>query len=208
MVSRAAAAEATADRILDAGQELFGELLYDQVSLEMVAERAAVTVRTVMRRFGSKEQLFAAVADRMSIHVRADREAVPAGDPIEAIGGVIRNYERWGAYVLHYLAQESRTPSIAAILARGREYHHSWVERTFGLTLGDFPAEARRRRLAQLLVITDIYVWKLLRLDLGIGSDECELLIRQMAWVIAHAPAGEDAGGGSCATISPPTHAS
>jgi hypothetical protein len=48
-----------------------------------------------------------------------------------------------------------------------------------------------------LLVVTDIYIWKLLPLDLRVGSDECELLIRQVAQVIAHAPAGEDGGGGS-----------
>jgi AcrR family transcriptional regulator len=192
MVARAARAEATADRILDAGQELFGELLYDQVSLEAVAERAAVTVRTVIRRFGSKERLFTAVADRMSRQVRAERETAAAGGLVDAVGGVIRNYERWGDHVLHYLAQESRTPSIAAVLARGRAYHHSWVERTFGQALSDLPEGSHRRRLAQLVVVTDIYAWKLLRRDLGATASECELQIRQMATMIVSeaGPAG------------------
>ena len=43
--------------------ELHRERFFDQVSLEDIAERAGVTVQTVIRRFGSKERLIEAAAE-------------------------------------------------------------------------------------------------------------------------------------------------
>src|SRR3712207_509407 len=80
MTARAEASEATGQRILGAAQQLFGELPYDQVSLQTVAERAGITVQTVLRRFVSKEQLFAAAADVTSQQIRGERDAAPVGD--------------------------------------------------------------------------------------------------------------------------------
>jgi AcrR family transcriptional regulator len=188
MVARAAAAEATGERIMDAAQALFGELLYDQVSLDWVAERAGVTVRTVVRRFGSKDRLFASVADRMSRQVRSEREAVRVGDPVESVRGAVRNYERWGDQVLHFLAQEWRTAAIAAVVARGRRYHQSWVERTFAPALVRLPGAERRRRLAQLVVATDVYAWKVLRRDLSLEPGEAETLMSRTVRLVVEAP--------------------
>jgi AcrR family transcriptional regulator len=70
MQVRAQAREETGQRILATAQQLFGELLYDQVSLQAVAERAGVTVQTVLRRFTSKEQRFAAVTQWTSQQIR------------------------------------------------------------------------------------------------------------------------------------------
>ena len=58
MVARAEAAESTARRVLDAAFRLFTDNPYEEVSLDRVAEKAEVTKRTVLRRFGSKETLF------------------------------------------------------------------------------------------------------------------------------------------------------
>lgn len=188
MVARAAAAQASAERILEAARALFGELLYDQVSLDSVAERAGVTVRTVVRRFGSKEGLFTLVADRMSRQVRSEREAGRMEDPVEAVRGAVRNYERWGDDVLHFLAQESRAAAIASVVARGRRYHHSWVERTFAPALAGLPGEERGHRLAQLVVATDVYAWKVLRRDLGLEAGEAEALMSRTVRLLVEAP--------------------
>jgi len=80
MTARAQAAEATAQAIIAAARVLFAERPYDQVSLPVIAERAGVTVQTVLRRFGSKEELFAAAAHQRSGQIRADREAAPPRD--------------------------------------------------------------------------------------------------------------------------------
>jgi AcrR family transcriptional regulator len=51
MTARADAAEHTRDRILSAAVELASERFLDEISLEDVAARAGVAVRTVIRRF-------------------------------------------------------------------------------------------------------------------------------------------------------------
>jgi hypothetical protein len=55
MTAQAQAAQATAQAIIAAARTLFAERPYDLVSLPLIAERSGVTVQTVLRRFGSKE---------------------------------------------------------------------------------------------------------------------------------------------------------
>src|SRR5436190_17082124 len=62
MQLRAASAEATLERVLDAASELFSGASYDEVSLEAIARRARVSLPTVLRKFGSKDGLLLACA--------------------------------------------------------------------------------------------------------------------------------------------------
>jgi AcrR family transcriptional regulator len=176
MTARAQAAEATAAAIVAAARGLFAERAYDAVSLPAIAERAAVTVQTVLRRFGSKDGLFAAAARERSAEIRADREAAPPGD----VSRLVAHYERWGDEQAHLLAQEARVPAIRAITDAGRRYHRDWIARAYGPRLNTLPAAARRRRLAQLTVITDLAVWRLLRRDLGLRQDQAAAAISEL----------------------------
>lgn len=180
MVARADAAEATGQRILEAARRLFGELLYDQVSLKAVAERASVTVQTVIRRFGSKEDLFAAVVQRRSAEIRHHRDAAPVGDIAAASRTVVDSYERWGDEQLHLLAQERRTEAMAVAVAEGRRYHRAWVERVFAPWLRGLPAQQRKRRTAELVAVTDLYTWRIFRRDLGFSPPETEAAVRDL----------------------------
>ena len=135
MRARAQAAEATAAAIIAAARALFAEGAYDEVSLPAIAVRAAVTVQTVLRRFGSKEELFAAAARERSDEIRADREAAPAGD----IMHLVAHYERWGDEQAHLLAQEARVPAIRAITDACRRYHRDWITRAYAPALTELP---------------------------------------------------------------------
>ena len=181
MVARAAAAEASRLRILEAARRLFAELLYDQVSLDAVAARAGVTVQTVIRRFTSKEHLFVGVAEWKSDQIRAARDQAPEGDLAGVIGNLFETYEQWGDDVLNLLAQEQRTELIRQVTDRGRRHHHAWVEQVFLPLLEDVPSRQRGRRVAQLIAITDVYAWKILRRDLGLHRQEAEATVRELA---------------------------
>src|SRR3712207_8050354 len=74
---RAEAAAETGRRILEAVIELHRERFFDEVSLEDIAERAGVTVRTVIRRFGSKERLIEAAAEEGTRQVTHQRYQAP-----------------------------------------------------------------------------------------------------------------------------------
>ena len=180
MAARAQATQANGERILAAAQELFAEQLYDQVSCDDVAAQAGVTVRTVMRRFGSKQQLFGAVAEERALTIRSSRREAPVGDVPGAVRNLVGSYEEWGDIVLHMLAQERRIAAVGEAVRAGRRYQQAWVTRVFSPLLGDLPPLVTRRRLAQLRTVTDIYAWKVLRRDLGLGRAEVELALREL----------------------------
>ena len=72
--ARAAAAAQTATDILDAAFRLYWHTPIEELTLALVAENAGVTVQTVIRRFGSKDELIAALAERERDRVVASRE--------------------------------------------------------------------------------------------------------------------------------------
>ena len=176
MRARAQAAEATAQAIIAAARVLFAERPYDQVSLPAIAERSGVTVQTVLRRFGSKEELFAAAAEERSGQIRADREAASPGDVMH----LVAHYDRWGDEQAYLLAQEARVPAILAITDAGRRYHRDWVTSAYGPALAKLPQAIRRRKLAQLTAVTDLATWRLLRRELGLGRDQTAAAIREL----------------------------
>lgn len=179
MTSRAEAATATAERILDAVTELFWERPTDQVVLRDVAERAGVTVQTVLRRYGGKEALLAAAADRAMSRTDAER-AVSPGDLDSAVANLVDHYEEQGAKVLRLLAEEHTSPTLAEFVARGRALHHDWCRTVFADTLAGLRGAARTRRLAQLVAVCDVYTWKLLRQDSGLSRTQTQIALHEL----------------------------
>jgi AcrR family transcriptional regulator len=174
MTARADAARATASRVLDVAVELFTERPYEDVALEEVAGQAQVAKRTVLRRFGSKEALFVAAMERATREEMRRRDAAPVGDVAGAVANVLDHYERFGANRLRLLSQEDRIAVVAENVEAGRRYHWSWVERTFAPLIEGRNGAAKKRRIATLVALTDVYTWKLLRRDLGLSRAETE----------------------------------
>jgi AcrR family transcriptional regulator len=180
MVARAEAAAATGERILDAAIEVFWERPGAQVPLDEVARRAGVTVQTVIRRFGGRDGLFAAAAEREAERVRRQRDEAPAGDPAGAVRVLVDHYEAMGDRVLRLLAEEERVPGLRAVADRGRVAHREWCARVFAAALEGRAGAERRRRLAQLVAICDVYSWKLLRRDAGLSRRQTELALVEL----------------------------
>jgi AcrR family transcriptional regulator len=180
MSARADAAQATLDRVLTVAVELFTELPYEDVSLDAVAARAGVAKRTVLRRFGSKDALFGEAMQRAVGEMIQHRNAASVGDIEAAIANVVGQYERWGDNRLRLLAQEDRIPVVAEWVRGGREWHWGWVERVFAPLLEGESGATRKRHVAALVAVTDVYTWKLLRRDAGLSRDDVELALREL----------------------------
>jgi AcrR family transcriptional regulator len=180
MVARAESAAATAERILDAAVEVFWERPGEQVSLDEVARRAGVAVQTVIRRFGGRDGLFAAAAEREAEKVRRERDEAPVGDPRGAVRVLVDHYEAMGDRVLRLLAEEERSPGLREVADRGRVLHREWCARVFAPALQGRAGVERRRRVAQLVAICDVYTWKLLRRDAGLSRRQTELALVEL----------------------------
>lgn len=180
MTARARAVEATRAAIVQAVRALSEERLLRDISLEDVAQRAGVSVQTVLRHFGSRADLFDRVATEVRTTVVQERRT-PVGVVDEAIRVLAEHYEARGDVVLLLLAQERIDETVARITEAGRALHRSWVEEVFAPFL---PAAGTTREEAVdlLVVATDVYAWKLLRRDRGLSRprtrQRMELLVR------------------------------
>lgn len=190
MVSRSQAAERTHRAIIQAAFDLYSERDFDQVSLDDVAAQAGVAVRTLLRRFGSKEALLDAVADAADREVEGRRQEVPPGDTAAAVRCVVTDYEGYGDAIMRLLSQENRVAAFGRTAERGRRLHHEWVERAFGPQLSRRSGAARRLLRAQLIAITDVYTWKLMRRDLGLGRSATVEALEGMLAGVTGEPAG------------------
>jgi AcrR family transcriptional regulator len=180
MRARAASTIATAERILDATVEVFWELPTDQISMDEVARRAGVTVQTVIRRFGGRDGLVAAAADRQFDKVRRERAQAPVGDVPGAVQVLVEHYETYGDGVFKMLAEEERNPGLREIADRGRVMHREWCAEVFAPSLATLKGLDRARRLAELVAVCDVYMWKLLRRDAGLSRHQTEVALVEL----------------------------
>lgn len=176
MRARARSMEETGDRILYSAKERFSRLAFDEVTLNDIADDAGVAVQTVIRRFGSKEELFTTLAESESERILAEREPLQGDDVslASAVSALVAHYERDGETVLNLLGQETRFPLVADVVATGRRMHEEWVRRHCEPVLEGSSGADRTRRLEAAIAATDLYTWKLLRLDRGLDRGEVE----------------------------------
>lgn len=58
--------------------------------------------------------------------------------------------------------------------------HRDWCARVFAPALSGRTGVDRRRRLAQLVAVCDVYTWKLLRLDAGLSRRQTEIAMAEL----------------------------
>ncbi|MEN9620009.1 MAG: hypothetical protein RL499_202 [Actinomycetota bacterium] len=165
---RRAATERTRTAILDAGLDLSREKLSVEIVLSDVAERAGVTVQTVLRHFGTREGLFAALHEYGTARVTHERLA-PVGDVVTGIRVLVDHYETSGDMSLSFLAQERTDERVRAITTAGKALHREWVTTVLGSLVDNDTAA-----IDELVVVTDVYAWKLLRRDRALSRDDTE----------------------------------
>jgi AcrR family transcriptional regulator len=179
---RAESATKTRERILDAVIALSEERLSLEIVLADVAERAGVSVQTVLRHFDSRQRLFEQAQARQVSQVRAER-ATPVGDAASAVPTIVAFYDRLGEWSLRLQAQEHSDKLSRQTAELARRVHREWVEEAFAPQLA---GRRDREELVDLLVIaTDVLTWKILRRDGGMSrSTTCKRMLRLVRAVL------------------------
>ena len=184
MTTRAHTMAETRRRILTACMELHGQRLMADISLGDIADRAEVSVQTVLRHFGSRAELVEATFEFALSQVGEERMA-PVGDVRRAVRVIVEHYELRGDAALTMLAQEGDEGLMQRVTTAGKAMHRTWVEEVFAPYL---QCADDAGALTDLLVVaTDVYAWKLLRRDRRLSRTRTEKRIHTLvAAVLAH----------------------
>jgi AcrR family transcriptional regulator len=180
MQERAASAAATRRRIVEAAAAALWNRRASEVRLEDVAASAGVTVQTVLRAHGTRARLLDAAWEIVGARIRAQREAAPPGDVAGTVRQLFEHYEEMGDFVIRTLADEGRAREADDFLVHGRAAHRRSMRRQFEPWLAPRAGRAKRALLDCLVTACDVYVWKLLRRDLGLPRGEAEARVRLM----------------------------
>jgi AcrR family transcriptional regulator len=185
MTQRRDGVEQTRNRILQAAYDTWLERSYDQVTLDAVAASAGVSRQTILRHFGSKEDLAVAVVGWQR-PIEEDARAADPGDTATAVRRLVDRYETMGDANVRILELEGRVAPVDLLLAEARASHRGWIERTFAPWVSACEGTRREELVQALYAATDVTVWKLLRRDLDGSRARVETVIRQLVEGVLH----------------------
>jgi AcrR family transcriptional regulator len=177
MTARAAKTEETRARIRMSAIQLYRErAAIEHFTLEEVAQRARVAVRTILRTWRSKEELVYAALDSMA-EQRVSLHRTPPGDVAAAVCAFFDFYESIGDLVMQRLSDERHRPALKPALDQGRENHRQGVKTAFAPHLERLQEKPRAQLLTILVIATDVHVWKLLRRDMELNRAASEAIV-------------------------------
>jgi AcrR family transcriptional regulator len=116
----ALARQRTRDTLLDVATEEFYAGRWQSASLQALAKRANVTKQTLLRHFGSKEELFLQAMMRSGRQVLNERWSAPSGDIDGVVDNLLEHYEVWGERARNLGSWQSGPDSLAGISQAGR----------------------------------------------------------------------------------------
>ena len=177
MSKRARQTAQTRENIIAATERLLASRLLDDITLRVIAKEAGTTVQTVLRHMESRDGCFDAVAREVAARVKEQRGQTEHDSIEEAVDALIEHYESEGRLILNLLAQERDGGAfVAEMMKTGRTFHRRWVRRCFL----HYIHRDMQTDIDALVVATDIYAWKLLRLDLGRSPRAARRVITNM----------------------------
>ena len=160
-------------KIINAMSDLWLEMPLSEITLEKVSHKAGVTVRTILRKFGSKEGLFTACIESDGDRFTHKRMDVEPGDMKGIVDALLDEYEHMGNALVRTLTVEYEYPVIQTLLDKARIFHREWCTYVFEPFLPDPGSDHFETVLSAFITATEFYLWKLLRKDLGKTREQC-----------------------------------
>ena len=160
-------------KIMSAMSDLWLKLPLSEITLDKVSERSGVTVRTILRKFGSKEGLLKACIENDGNRFIRGRMQVTPGDLHGILDALLEEYERMGDALIRTLTVEYHFPSTHELLQKARSIHREWCALVFAPYLPSPASDQYETVLSAFIAGTEFYLWKLLRRDLGKSPEQC-----------------------------------
>ena len=185
--ARASQTEANAKSIVQSAVQLiYSVQRISEITLEDIAQKSGLTVRTILRRFGSRDGVLDAAFAELSKKIEQDLLPTTPGDIEAALRSLLQLYEKNGDLNVKALQQEHELPLLQKLMEHGREEHRAWVASAFAPCLAHLDERARDQRITELYAATDVYLWKLFRRDLRIGKNRTAEAFRDLVFGIVN----------------------
>jgi AcrR family transcriptional regulator len=160
-------------KIIEAMADLWLEVPLSELTLDKVSQRSGITVRTILRKFGSREGLFIACLENDIDRFTRKRQQVTPGDLPGILDALLDEYEHMGHALIRTLTVEYEFPETQALLTKARMFHREWCARVFEPILPELTSDHYETVLTAFIASTEFYLWKLLRKDLGKSREQC-----------------------------------
>ncbi len=160
--------------IMNAMSGLWLELPLSEITLDKISQRSGVTVRTILRKFGSKEGLLKACIEHEGERFTIKRMNVTPGDLNGILDALLEEYEHMGDALIRTLTMEYNYLSTQELLQKARTTHREWCAFVFEPFLPSKSSGSYETVLSAFIASTEFYLWKLLRRDLGKSPEECK----------------------------------
>lgn len=167
-------------KILNAMSDLWIEWPLSEITLDKISQRSGVTVRTILRKFGSKDGLLEACIENDADRFTQMRMQVTPGDLDGILEALLAEYELMGDALIRTLTVEYNFHSTQVLLQKARTIHREWCAFVFEPYLPSKSSENYETVLSAFIASTEFYLWKLLRSDLGKSLQQCKQILMHM----------------------------
>jgi len=179
-------AEETRQSIISALGSLWKQYAISDITLDMIADEAGITKRTILRKFGSKENLMVESLSYDPAEISKQRDLAVPGDLDNILRTLLTNYENIGDAAIRTIQLEPKIEIAQKIGEKGRVIHREWCKRVFAPFLPELNSKDYPVQLNSFIAATEIFLWKLFRRDLKFSQEKTFSIFKNMLEGVIH----------------------
>jgi AcrR family transcriptional regulator len=166
----------TSQRILEAVKALTLDFWLDEITLLQIAEKANVSIQTLFRHFGSREQLIQHSVRQISAEIQT-RHAIPKEVSVQSIVSNLNEYyELNGQMIIRLRSQAERLEEFEEFQSGWQKSHHRWVQNSFAIYLQALTTVSQNELTDTLFGLTDVHFWYVYHHELRKSKQELNLI--------------------------------
>jgi len=162
----------TSERIVAAVKVLMLENALDEITLVQIAEKAHVSIQTLFRHFGSREQLLREAFEIIGLEILKNH-VIPEEVSVQSIvANLINYYEENGYRILRLRSQSKQLVAYGGFQTEWLMSHHLWVDNSFSIYLQALTTVNKNELADTLFGATDVSIWYVYYHDLQKSREE------------------------------------
>ncbi|NTW44838.1 MAG: TetR/AcrR family transcriptional regulator [Anaerolineaceae bacterium] len=166
----------TNQRILAAVKALTLDFWLDEITLFQIAEKANVSIQTLFRHFGSREQLIQHAVNLISADILS-QHAIPDEVSVQSIVSNLNEYyDLNGLFIIRLRSQAARLAEFEDFQVGWQNSHHQWIQNSFAIYLQALTTISQNELADTLFGLTDVHFWYVYHHELRKSRQELNII--------------------------------